>query len=207
MIADVGSSWSAPLCTAGSTGWRPRVARFFADMQIRAMTERFPTLKVVLDLLWVTIWEGELTPLSQPYRVRIVDHRGMDDGSFRFTSPWPSARLLTPIARRPEAPDLPIPHIYGPHDDPRGADLCLFHPRSRDWTDDMLLAESIVPWTAEWLFYYEMWLVTGLWGGDEAEHGAVPVTRQGSTRRGRAASPRPHIDAPVMRSFAYLLKD
>lgn len=206
MIADVGPRWSAPLCTAGSTGWRPRVARFFADTQIRAMTERFPTLNVVLDLPWVTIWEGELTPLSQPYRVRIVDHRGMDDGSIRFTSLWPSVRLLTPIARRPESPDLTIPHIYGPHDDPRGADLCLFHPQSRDWNDDMLVAESIIPWTAEWLFYYEMWLVTGIWGGDEAEHGFIPIAPQSTALKQPNLRPPLNIDAPIMRSLAYLLR-
>jgi hypothetical protein len=206
MIADVGSNWSAPLCTAGSTGWRPRVARFFADMQIRAMTERFPTLKVVIDLPWVTIWEGELTPLSQPYRLRIVDHRGMDDGGVKFASPWPSVRLLTPIARRPEAPEVAIPHIYGLHDNPRGADLCLYHPQSRDWNDEMLVAKSIVPWSAEWLFYYEMWLVTGVWGGEEAEHGSVPIPLQPTAPQRQGSRPLRPIDAPVMRSFAYLLR-
>ena len=32
----------------------------------------------------------------------------------------------------------------------------------------MLLADTIVPWAAEWLMHYELWLVTGEWtgGGD-----------------------------------------
>ncbi|HET9511784.1 MAG TPA: DUF4113 domain-containing protein, partial [Sphingomonas sp.] len=47
---------------------------------------------------------------------------------------------------------------------------------------------------AEWLFYYEMWLVTGVWGGDEAEHGAAPVIPQEATGRRRGASPRPHTN-------------
>jgi hypothetical protein len=29
----------------------------------------------------------------------------------------------------------------------------------------MLLADSIVPWASEWLFFYEFWLVTGEWDG------------------------------------------
>lgn len=27
----------------------------------------------------------------------------------------------------------------------------------------MLLVETIVPWTSEWLYFYEIWLVTGEW--------------------------------------------
>ena len=32
----------------------------------------------------------------------------------------------------------------------------------------MSIADTIVPWTAEWLVYYEIWLMTGEWygGGD-----------------------------------------
>ena len=32
----------------------------------------------------------------------------------------------------------------------------------------MLIAETIVPWASEWLFYYEIWKGTGEWygGGD-----------------------------------------
>lgn len=29
----------------------------------------------------------------------------------------------------------------------------------------MLIANTIVPWTSEWLFYYEIWLATGQWHG------------------------------------------
>jgi hypothetical protein len=32
----------------------------------------------------------------------------------------------------------------------------------------MSIADTIVPWTAEWLVHYEIWLMTGEWygGGD-----------------------------------------
>ena len=30
---------------------------------------------------------------------------------------------------------------------------------------DMLLAATILPWTAEWLIHYELWLITGYWTG------------------------------------------
>lgn len=204
MIAQADVSWSAPLCTAGSTGWRPSVAHAFASLQAKAMKEHFPGLNAVLDLPWVTIWEGDLTPVSQPYRVRIVDHRGMDDGRLSFGSLWPSVRVLSPLSRRDEEPHVPVPHLYGVHDDPRGAELCLFHPRSREWNDYMLLADSIVRWSAEWLFYYEMWHVTGSWGGDEASHGTPPATvgRRNAPKRSR---PLRHVEGHVMRSMLYLV--
>jgi hypothetical protein len=35
----------------------------------------------------------------------------------------------------------------------------------------MLLADTILPWTSEWLFYYELWSVNGYeWLGGGIEH-------------------------------------
>lgn len=41
------------------------------------------------------------------------------------------------------------------------------------WTGDMLIADTIVPWTCEWLIYYEIWLAIGEWygGGEEPSKG------------------------------------
>ncbi|WP_298814666.1 hypothetical protein [uncultured Sphingomonas sp.] len=204
MIADPDASWSAPLLTVASNGWRPAVANAFAQLQAKAMKEKFPDFRAVLDLPWVTIWEGELTPVSQPYRVRIVDHRGMDDGRIAFGGFAPSVRVLSPLTRRGEEPHLPVPHLYGDHDNPRGPQLCLFHPLSHDWNDYMLLADSIVPWSAEWLFYYEMWHVTGSWGGEEASHDTPVIPVPTSARSARTRSLRA-IDEPVMRCMPYLI--
>ena len=37
----------------------------------------------------------------------------------------------------------------------------------------MLIADTIVPWTCEWLIHYEIWLATGEWhgGGEEPNEG------------------------------------
>jgi hypothetical protein len=59
-----------------------------------------------------------------------------------------------------------LPHVYAP--DNR---LCLFYPEDRSSTDQMLLADTILPWTSEWLFYYELWSVNGYeWLGGGIEH-------------------------------------
>jgi hypothetical protein len=81
---------------------------------------------------------------------------------------------LSPDARKPELvvvqPDLHelaagkrIPHIY-PHKG-RGTKLCLWWPRGREWVPQMSLRDTYVPWAAEWLLYFEDWLLTGKWAG------------------------------------------
>jgi len=39
--------------------------------------------------------------------------------------------------------------------------LCLFDPFNGEWTPSDLLAETTVPWTARYLYFYEGWLLTG----------------------------------------------
>ncbi|GAB3967002.1 hypothetical protein GCM10027615_15560 [Plantactinospora veratri] len=54
------------------------------------------------------------------------------------------------------------PHVY-PADE-----LCLYYPGG--WKQNMLLSTTVVPWTAEWLMHYELWLVTGRWSGGGHTH-------------------------------------
>ena len=56
-------------------------------------------------------------------------------------------------------------HMY-----PDGA-LCLYDHREEPWTNKMRIHETIIPWVAEWLIYYELWLLSGLWHGKSASHG------------------------------------
>jgi hypothetical protein len=61
------------------------------------------------------------------------------------------------------AGDDEIPHIYA-HVGP-GTKLCLWWPKQREWVPQMKLVETCIPWTAEWLWYFEDWLATGEWTG------------------------------------------
>lgn len=65
-----------------------------------------------------------------------------------------------------------LPHVY-PYKG-KGIHLCLWQPRYREWTWSMKLSETYVPWTIQWLFYFEDWLSTGEWAGG-GEH---PVVRR-----------------------------
>lgn len=46
--------------------------------------------------------------------------------------------------------------------------LCLTRPSKYEWNRRIPLAESFIPWAAEWTEFYELWLLTGVWyGGGE----------------------------------------
>jgi len=51
-----------------------------------------------------------------------------------------------------------IPHMYS-QERP-----CVFHPPS-DWNSRRYLGTTVIPWLAEWLFFYEIWYATGEWLG------------------------------------------
>lgn len=69
------------------------------------------------------------------------------------------------------------PHIY----DQSGGrtKLCLFTPKNIEWHKSMWLSETLVPWTAEWLRYYEMWLADGIWQGGGEHPEVAPRKRFG----------------------------
>lgn len=89
----------------------------------------------------------------------------------RKESPSYKVRISYSEGRRPkvfvEAPEL---DAAAPHRYPDGS-LCLFHPTIFQWSDGKhLIAKTIVPWTATWLYFYEVWQKLGVWLGPEAPH-------------------------------------
>ena len=61
-----------------------------------------------------------------------------------------------------------IPHLIFNHEDPELSALCLFDPDAGEWDSTMLIADTTVPWAAEWLHHYELWRVDGVWRGPSA---------------------------------------
>lgn len=91
------------------------------------------------------VWRGTLQPrsFSQQYRIAV-----------RYKlSCSPTVEVISP-ALLPKAP-----HLW------RDRTLCLYYPRESPWKRDMLIATTILPWTALWLYYYELWSDTGKWLG------------------------------------------
>ena len=95
-------------------------------------------------------WRGTLQPtaLSRIYEIEI---------SYRFG--WtPKVKVISP---HPSRPGELLPHVY------REGNLCLHLPD--EWSANWLIADTVVPWASEWLFFYEIWLATGDWHGGGVE--------------------------------------
>lgn len=52
-----------------------------------------------------------------------------------------------------------IPHTY------LGEFLCLYRPKYNEFKWSDFISATIIPWTSLWLYYYEIWHVTGEWEG------------------------------------------
>lgn len=101
------------------------------------------------------------TPMSRTYRIKISYQLGLA----------PDVRVVAPQLQLHDDAVV-LPHTYP------GDKLCLHLPG--EWRADMYIAHTTVPWTSEWLFYYELWLVTGQWsgGGHGEPNSAMPEGKQ-----------------------------
>lgn len=120
-------------------------------------------------------WAGELRPseVSVAYQIELLySPPGL---------PWVYVRK--PALCPDENGELP--HIYA-----NGA-LCL-HEQDQ-WSPGDPLAETILPWTCEWLLHYEFWRAIGEWNGSGGNHtGPIkqaeisrPQTKHSRARRRR----------------------
>jgi len=55
-------------------------------------------------------------------------------------------------------------HIY------KDGSLCLYYPGDHNWNSYTKLTETIIPWISEWIIYYEIYLSTGIWVGNESPY-------------------------------------
>ncbi len=104
-------------------------------------------------------WIGYLrpSPLGRPYKVKMVysKEKGI------------SVYVLKPKLALAKGCNT-LPHTY---DDVKQK-LCLYYPKEREWHPGMWMAKTILAWASEWLYFYELWLVTdGNWlGGGVNSH-------------------------------------
>lgn len=99
------------------------------------------------------VWRGTLQPRESSPRYRVViEYRQGKVPKVRVT--WPPLPPTTP-------------HLYADRT------LCLYWPSEWRWGRDQVIAETILPWAALWLYYYELWLDTGEWLGPSS-HGPAP---------------------------------
>lgn len=90
------------------------------------------------------------SPLSRDYDIRIEFKQGSVPEVF---VDGPDLQALARGRR--------IPHLY--RQNPPW--LCLYLPKTHEWQSWMLLDQTVVPWTAVWLFFFEEWLSSDDWKG------------------------------------------
>lgn len=128
------------------------------------LRDLYPAFRRKTNLPWRASWEGPLYPIDErEYRIRIVfyPHPRPHPAGRRFINPC--ITVMSPMLE-PGA-DGRVPHTYRNERDPSHPFLCVYDPDEDQWTPEMPIADSIMPWTARWLLFYEGWLATGEWLG------------------------------------------
>ena len=113
---------------------------------------RFPLFSCMIHGGYV-VWRGYLQP--------------------RLTSPQYQIEIRYNFKKTPKVWVISPPVIKGAPHIFREGNLCLYWPPEWSWKPDQLIAKTIIPWTASWLFYYELWLDTSKWLGPSSH---IPLT-------------------------------
>lgn len=128
-----------------------------------ALTRRYPHGQLSGSRV-VLVWSGAVTPAqySDTYEL-VISHQLTGDAPLVYIA-RPRLQLV---------PGMPLPHVY-----PLNT-LCLYHGQAQ-WNSSMLIADTLVPWAAEWLIHYEVWLATqGNWtGGGVHTTSPIPAQRE-----------------------------
>lgn len=153
--------------------------------QAAAIAAAWPALKPTFTATWGAAWEGSLQPFDRPYKVQIACWLGLTLGGCDLDNFGPEVRVLEPGIADGVKHGLPgLPHTYhsaGPH-----PLLCLFDPAAEDWDPSMRLADTIVPWTSQWLGFLEIWKATKRWTGPERH--PTPAAQASAPRRSHAGA-------------------
>jgi hypothetical protein len=114
-------------------------------------------------------WRYRTSPsaLSRDYDLRIEFRQGDTPDAF---VDGPDLRALADGRR--------IPHVYKQCP----LRLCLYLPKTYEWQPWMRIDQTLVPWAALWLFYFEEWLVSHDWKGG----GIHPGDRRHGNRTAKA---------------------
>jgi len=115
------------------------------------LREKYPSFSVRVngDRMATT---GKLQPtdVSRVYRVKLTYRYGYH----------PKVWVVDPA----------IPYESAIHMYMSDNSLCLYDWREQPWEKSCRLYDTIIPWTSEWLLYYEIYKLTGKWIGRSALH-------------------------------------
>jgi hypothetical protein len=135
--------------------WKKNLS--IADQYARIKRD-YPQFKSVINREYLNI-KGQIqpSPRSIKYQFKI---------SFKIGY-RPRIKITNPELKKNFNNDR-IPHVYS------GNELCLYYPKYNEFTSKQPLVDFIIPWISLWLYYYEIWHVTGEWLGG----GLHPKTKE-----------------------------
>lgn len=108
-------------------------------------------------LQWVGILKS--SPIGDEYKVKLTYELGKS----------PNVFVLEPSPLKLAEGKKFLPHVY----DNKKQRLCLYYPDGKEWNSSKPLAQTVMIWAIEWLYFYELWLITGEWLGGGTVHGAT----------------------------------
>lgn len=130
------------------------------------MRDIWPRFALLGSTRWMVGWEGKVRPISQTYAIKVWFCHGIDLGWARIRPYNPSVTVIHPELRiRHHSPRETVPHVYRNVTCPERPILCLFDPCTDEWSAELAIADTTIPWTIDWLACYEGWLATGVWAG------------------------------------------
>ena len=121
------------------------------------------------SLIWMKhnkfIWKYKLQPtaLSINYQIKLVYNGYKPDVFIEYPKPLQLANDCTTLE-----------HVYNT----KTQKICLYYGKANEWNSTMLIANTIIPWTSEWLFHYEIWAYTGKWNG-----GGIHIKEDGNIKQ------------------------
>lgn len=132
-----------------------RLKRLPIAIQAKHLKDEYPTGELVADYKMLR-WVGTVSPRSHSlkYKVQLA---------YALSARRPVVRILEPDLRV-ISEGKRVPHLF----DQEKQTLCLHYHGV--WKPNTLLAETIIPWAVMWTEYFEWWLATGKWHGDEVIH-------------------------------------
>jgi hypothetical protein len=142
---------------------RPAARSLTITQQAWALTRLYPDVERPVIRHGRLRWRIQLqpTPISVAYTVLFDYTQGR------------SPRVFVVEPELQVRPGESLPHTFGP-----AGGLCLYYDEfsvRRDY-----IADILVPWAAEWLLHYELWLATGEWHGGEVDHAGTAARPKGS---------------------------
>lgn len=169
------------------------------EAQGRRLVQAYPTFTTVAMTGWFGIWEGTLRPVMQSYRVRVRYIRYNPLTCGLLNHPHVEVFVLDPkIGHDPRGTGEPPPHVFLLGHSPEYPALCLFDPARREWSPADHIAETIIPWSIEWLMWFELWVWDGIWRGG-GRHPSEPVVENDTASYGEESNfsrPQFKVDPP-----------